>query len=220
MSSPSRRNNGCGSVRMMTYRSPTPPPRSPALPLPAIRIRCPSRVPPLIRISRGSVRSILPSPWHTGHVEVFLPVPWHRGHVTLNFIRPPDCSIVPLPWHCGHSPGASINPLPWQFPQTSRRAIFSFITPPRIAVQNGTLTWYSRSLPASGPSSTASPRPPPLKMLEKISRNPPEEVDPPVDFRPAPPPRPPSNRSEKSNPPKSTFPAAPGCRPPEKPPEE
>src|SRR5580704_6109070 len=171
-------------------------------------MRCPSRVPALIRISSGSVRSIVPSPWHTGQVEIFLPVPWQRGHVTLNFIRPPVCSIVPLPWHCGHCPGASMKPLPWQFPQTSRRVILSFITPPRIAVQNGTLTWYSRSLPGSGPSSTGSPRPPPVKMLEKISLNPPPLPLPPELLRP--PERAPSNKSEKSNPPKSTLLGPPG----------
>ena len=49
--------------------------------------------------------------------------------------------------------GLSMKPWPWQVAQASRRAMLSFITPPRIAVQNGTLTWYSRSLPGSGPSS-------------------------------------------------------------------
>ena len=49
----------------------------------------------------------------------------------------------------------------------------------------------------------ASPRPPPLKMLEKTSRNPPLEV-----LRP--PARAPSNRSEKSKPPKSTLLGPPG----------
>src|SRR5207237_1947826 len=132
----------------------------------------------LMRASIGSVRLTTPSPWHTGHDETFLPVPWHRGQVTLNFIRPPVCSIVPLPLHCGHTPGCSITPLPWQFAHTSWRVILSRMTPPRIAVQNGTLTWYSRSLPGSGPScATAPPRPPP-NMLEKMSRKPPP---PPVD---------------------------------------
>ena len=46
--------------------------------------------------------------------------------------------------------------------------MFRRITPPRIAVQKGTLTWYSRSDPGSGPSCTAPPRPP--KIPEKISR--------------------------------------------------
>ena len=141
-------------------------------------------------------------------VEMFFPVPWHRGHCTLNFIRPPVCSMVPLPWHCGQVPGASTNPDPWHVPQVSRRAMFRLHHAPRIAVQNGTLTWYSRSEPGSGASCAAAP--PRSNMLEKMSRNPPP---PPAEelFFPRPPP---SNRSEKSNPPKSKWtppaPAEPG----------
>ena len=105
-------------------------------------------------------------------------------------------------------------PLPWQFPQTSRRAIFSFITPPRIAVQNGTLTWYSRSLPGSGPSSAASPRPPPVKMLEKISRNPPLPHSISCARRRA---RLQTNRKNRSRRNQRCL-VPPGCRPPGKPP--
>ena len=66
MSSPSRWKIGCSPVRMMTYRSPAAPPCGPALPLPAIRMRCPSRVPALMRTSSGSVRLTVPSPWQIG----------------------------------------------------------------------------------------------------------------------------------------------------------
>src|SRR5258708_19720085 len=118
-----------------------------------------------MRISSGALRSTLPSPWQTGQVEIFLPVPWQRGQVTLNFIRPPVCSIVPLPWHCGHCPGTSIYPLPSQFPQTSRRAIFSFITPPRIPVPNAPFTSHSTPLPVPLPSPPPPPLPPPLTIL-------------------------------------------------------
>src|SRR4029079_818574 len=158
---------------MITYKSPAGPPRRPAFHLPAMRIRWPSRVPPLILTSSGWTRSTLPSPWHTGHVEIFFPVPWQRGHCTLNFMRPPVCSIVPLPLHCGHLPGASIYPCPRQLLHASRRVMFSCITPPRIAVQNGTLTSYSRSFPGSGPSSACALLPPPLNIDPKMSRNPP-----------------------------------------------
>ena len=48
--------------------------------------------------------------------------------------------------------------------------MFSRMTPPRMAVQKGTLTWYSRSEPGSGPSCTVAPRPP--NMPEKISLKP------------------------------------------------
>src|SRR5215469_2520851 len=180
-------------------------------------IRCPSRVPGLILTSNGSVRSTVPSPWQVGQEEMFFPVPWQRGHCTLNFIRPPVCSIVPLPWHCGHVPVASTNPFPLHVAQVSRCAMLSFITPPRIAVQNGTLTWYSRSVPGSGPSSAATPAPPRSKILEKISRKPPPPAELAEVFLPRPPP---SNRSEKSNPPKSKCtppapaePVAPCCPP-------
>src|SRR5712675_3100233 len=181
-----------------------------------------------MRTSSGSVRGTVPSPWHVGQTDTFFPVPWHRGHCTLNFMRPPVCEIWPVPLHCGHLPGASRTPCPLQLAQTSWREILRRITPPRIAVQKGTLTWYSRSVPGSGPpSSVAAPRPPPVKILEKISRKPP-----PLPEALRPPPRPPSNMSEKSNPPKSKWtppapadpapcapenpskPPAPGCPPP------
>src|SRR3954468_4938152 len=178
---------------MITYRSPDPPPWIPALPLPPMRMRWPSRVPAFTRTSRGSVRSTAPSPWHTGHGGCTLPVPPQRGQATLNFIPPPDCVIWPLPWHCGHVVGVPTTPLPWQLVQVSSRVMFRRITAPRIASQKPTYTWYSRSVPRSGPTSVAAPPRPPPKMLEKISRKPP----PPPDRPPAPP------RSEKSKPLKS-----------------
>ena len=49
--------------------------------------------------------------------------------------------------------------------------MFRRITAPRMACQKPTLTWYSRSVPGSGCSSTAAPPRPPLNMLEKMSRN-------------------------------------------------
>src|SRR5450755_3959223 len=211
MLSPSRRKIGCGSVRIIAYKSPAAPPCPPAFPLPGSRMRCPSRVPALMRTSSGSDFATMSSPWHVGHVVRFFPVPWHRGHCTLNFMRPPVCVICPVPLHSGHFPGASSDPCPWQVAQVSCREIFSFITPPRIAVQNGTLTWYSRSLPGSGPSFAGSPRPPPVTLFEKISRNPPPPA--PLELL-RPPGRAPSKRSEKSKPPKSTFVPAPGWRPP------
>ena len=57
--------------------------------------------------------------------------------------------------------------------------MFNRMTPPRIAVQKGTLTWYSRSDPGSGPSCAAPPRPP--NMPEKMSLKPPLPVL--LDFR-------------------------------------
>src|SRR5205085_11284179 len=103
---------------------------APAFPLPCSRIRCPSRVPALIRTSRGSVLVTTPSPRQLGQLERFFPVPWQRGHCTLNFIRPPVCVICPLPPHSGHFPGDSMAPSPWHCGQTSWRVIFNRITPP------------------------------------------------------------------------------------------
>ena len=101
MSSPCRANTGCVPVRIIRYRSPGVPPPSPALPFPASRILCPSRVPGLIRNSSGSVRYTTPSPWHVAHAFCALPLPPQCGHWMLNFIRPPICVTCPVPWHSG-----------------------------------------------------------------------------------------------------------------------
>src|SRR5215469_18099394 len=106
---------------MMRYRSPGDPPFTPALPLPARRIRCPSLVPGLIRNSSGSRFVSTPSPWQVGQAFCTLPDPPHRGHWILNFIRPPICVTCPEPWHSGHSTLPPVVVLPLQVGQTSCR---------------------------------------------------------------------------------------------------
>src|ERR1700679_1674116 len=103
MSSPTRRNSLCAPTLIIKYRSPAAAPSVPALPFPASRILCPSRVPALMLNCSGSLRVTTPAPSHVGQAFCTLPLPPHRGHWMLNFIRPPICVTCPLPWHSGHS---------------------------------------------------------------------------------------------------------------------
>src|SRR3954452_13381123 len=123
---------------MIRKRSPAGPPFSPALPLPASLIRCPSRVPALIRNSSCSFFVTTPSPSQVGHVFCTLPLPPQRGHWMLNFIRPPICVTWPEPRHSGHSVLPPVVDLPLQVGQTSWRWISRRVTPPRTAVQKST----------------------------------------------------------------------------------
>ena len=116
------------------------PPFDPALPLPAMRMRCPSRVPGLMRTSMVSLRGIAPSPPQTLQVVRSRPVPPQRGQGTLNFIPPLDCVIWPLPPHCGHFAELSRYPRPEQLVQVSVRATLSLSTVPFTACQKGTVT--------------------------------------------------------------------------------
>src|SRR5579859_1315651 len=177
-------------------------------------MRCPSRVPGLIRMVNGSLRVTTPSPLQTLQTVRAWPEPPQRGQVTLNFMRPLVCVTCPLPPHSGHGPGLSRYPRPAQLAQTSWRLMVSRNSAPRIACQKPTLTWYSRSEPGCGPAlkpSSLAPRPPP-KMLLKMSRKPPLLV---LVRLPAPPVPAPLLKSEKSKPLKSKgTPCAPPPRVP------
>src|ERR1700722_18344664 len=157
ISSPLRANTGCVPALIIKNKSPATPPPVPALPFPASRILCPSRVPALIRKSSGSRFTTTPSPSQVGHSFCTLPVPLHRGHWMLNFIRPPICVTCPDPWHSGHSMLPPVVDLPLHVGHVSCRWISSRATPPRTAVQKSTLTWYSRSVPGLGPRALFPP---------------------------------------------------------------
>src|SRR5579875_3954072 len=121
MSSPVRVNTGFVPTLMIRYRSPAGPPPVPALPFPASLILCPSRVPGLMRNSRGSRFITTPAPPQVGHVCCTLPEPPQRGHWILNFIRPPICVTCPVPWHSGHSTLPPVVAFPLQVGHTSWR---------------------------------------------------------------------------------------------------
>jgi len=53
-------------------------------------------------------RRRLSLPWQDRAGGNVLSGPVTAREATLNFMRPPVCSIVPLPLHCGHTPGASM----------------------------------------------------------------------------------------------------------------
>ena len=164
MSSPTRWNSLCPLTLMIRYRSPAGAPSVPALPLPASRIRCPSRVPALMRNSSGSRFVSTPAPSHVLHSFCTLPLPPQRGHWMLNFIRPPICVTWPDPWHSGHSIAPPTTARPLHVGHCSWRWISSRVTPPRIAVQKSISTWYSRSVPGCGPRACRGPPCPPLNM--------------------------------------------------------
>src|SRR6202046_4557896 len=103
MSSPTRRNSLCAPTLIIKYKSPFGAPSVPALPLPASRILCPSRVPALMLNDSGSRFVTTPAPSHVGQAFCPLPVPPQRGHEMLTFIPPPICVTCPDPWHSGHS---------------------------------------------------------------------------------------------------------------------
>ena len=124
-SSPSRTNRGSSRTRISTYRSPGGPPRSPAWPRPAIRIRCPSAMPagtstltfgrstlrPRPRHTLHGSRATFPSPWHTSQTAVRItwpngvrvtalscPLPWQREQVSIGVP-----GSAPLPRQCSHT---------------------------------------------------------------------------------------------------------------------
>src|ERR1700733_10457441 len=170
ISSPSRRNNGCGSTRMVMYRSPEGAPCVPAFPFPATRNRDPCCAPGGMRTSTASLFEIRPSPWHVEHLLRKRPVPSHLGHVRLNFIAPAVCVTLPLPLHSGQpafAPGRE--PVPLHVGHVSWRVMLSRTCVPLMACQKSMLNPYSRSAPVSGGAVLASAALPPPNHWLKIS---------------------------------------------------
>src|ERR1700722_1993040 len=79
---PSRLKNGCGLMDRNIYRSPGSPPRAPASPSLARRMRVPSSTPAGILTSSDFSLRILPEPAHLRQgFLMILPAPWHDEQV-------------------------------------------------------------------------------------------------------------------------------------------
>ena len=124
-SSPSRTKRGSSRTWMRTYRSPGGPPRSPAWPRPAIRIRWPSEIPagtstenfarstlrPLPRQDLHGSRGTRPSPWQASQAAARTTCPNGVLATVRSWPAPPQREQVsigvpgsaPLPRQCSHS---------------------------------------------------------------------------------------------------------------------
>src|ERR1700757_4369718 len=104
--SPTVLNTGDSCTRVITYRSPGSPPRSPASPLPARRIRLPSWTPAgmlarSLRMLRGA-----PVPLHVGHgSSITVPEPPQFEHGWEIEKIPWLWDSIPRPSHTGHTFG-------------------------------------------------------------------------------------------------------------------
>ena len=104
--SPLRLNTGDSVTWVITYRSPAGPPRRPASPLPASRIREPSLTPAgmLTRYLLSS-RS-RPSPAQVGHgSSITVPEPPQREHGRVIENTPWPWASTPRPWQTGQTIG-------------------------------------------------------------------------------------------------------------------
>src|ERR1700722_6018821 len=179
MLSPSRWKNGCGSTRIVIYRSPGGPPLRPSLPLPATRSRAFDVTPCGIRTSTGSECEIRPSPLQVGQTFFSRPRPSQRGQVRLNFIAPAIWVTLPVPSHSGQTVVVPpTEPDPLHVSQISWRTTFKRTWVPRMDSQKSMLSPYSRSDPFSEVVAPDSPFRPPKNWL-KISRKAPAPAAPP-----------------------------------------
>src|SRR5690606_3347955 len=160
----SRRKNGWGRTVTKTYRSPGGPPRSPASPSPASRMRCPSSIPAgtFTRIRR--VRRTTPAPRHSRQaVSTVWPSPRQRGQVWTLTSRPRGVCCTrrtsPVPPHSGQVrmgvPGSAL--FPWQWGQTSTRGTEISVSMPKAASSKSSSRSYRRSAPRTGPPGPAPP---------------------------------------------------------------
>src|ERR1700735_3486247 len=88
MPSPTRRNSLCAPPLIIKYKSPFGAPSVPALPFPASRILCPSRVPALMLNDSGSRFVTTPAPSHVG--EAFCPFTVPRPRALRALHTPPQ----------------------------------------------------------------------------------------------------------------------------------
>ena len=94
--SPLRLNTGDSDTRVITYRSPGSAPRSPGSPLPASRIRLPSRTPAGMLTRSRRTRRWAPVPSHVGHgSSITVPEPWQFEH---------GWEIEKIPWLWASTP--------------------------------------------------------------------------------------------------------------------
>src|SRR4051794_2463931 len=204
--SPLRENTGESCTWVMTYRSPDGPPRSPASPLPASRIREPPLTPGGMFTRYFLSSRSRPCPPQVGHgSSITVPEPPQRAHGRVIENRPWPCDSTPRPWQTGQTTGEVPGraPVPRQVVHGECVATDTGTCAPSTACSKVSETVVSRSWPRSaGGLVRVPPRPPPPveKMFERMSENEPKSAG--VAPPPAPPPpKPPPN----SEPPRSKF---------------
>src|SRR5215475_909281 len=193
--SPRRPNSSCAPTCTVTNRSPAGPPRTPGVPLPAIRSRAPSRTPAGTRTLIVRVCVVTPVPWQSGHGSSMIwPVPRQSRHGSLNPNAPWLRLTNPLPPQVGHTyglvPGRA--PDPWQVWHVPGPESFNGSITPRTASSKPSVTSASTSCPRVGPTLRRRVVVPPVKSPPKMSPSPP-----PVPALPMPPV--PLKRSPTSN---------------------
>ena len=186
--SPLRRKIGDSSTRVTTNRSPGGPPRSPASPLPARRMREPSLTPAgmlTLYFLRSRMR---PWPWQVAQgCSITVPEPPQLEHGRVIENRPWPSDSTPRPWQTGHTiglvPGCA--PVPRQVGQAAWVETETGTCAPSTAWSKESETVVSRSRPRSAAGRVRAPRPPVvLKMPERMSEKPPKSPA----VAPAPPP--------------------------------
>src|ERR1019366_4626249 len=185
--SPLRVNTGDSDTRVITYRSPGSVPRTPGSPLPASRIRLPSRTPAGTLTRTRRTRRGAPDPPQVGHgSSMIVPEPWQLEH---------GCDIEKIPWLWASTPR------PLQTGQTL--GVVPGLAPEPLQVGHGwevgtaSGTWAPLTA-WSKFSETSVSRSRPRACRTRPPRTPPA-VRPPGPV-PAPPAPPPPNRLERMSP--------------------
>src|SRR3954452_144576 len=199
--SPLRPNTADASTWQITNRSPDGPPRSPASPLPASRIREPSLTPGGMLTRYFLTSRSRPWPAQVGQgSSMTVPAPLQRAQGRVIENRPWPWDSTPRPWHTGQTTGEVPGraPVPRQVVHGAWVATETGICAPSTACSNDSETLVSRSLPRSAAGLVRAPPRPAVveKMFERMSENdpkspPPAPGKPPPAGPPAPPNRPP-----------------------------
>ena len=168
-------------TRVITNRSPggpaslpvpAPVPRMPGSPLPARRIRLPSRTPAGMLTRMRRTERWAPVPWQVGHgSSITVPEPWQLEHGWDIEKMPWLWDSRPRPLQTGHTRGAvpGLAPVPWQVGQGCEVGTASGTWAPLTACSKVSETSVSRSRPrcgrapgAAGARRRAAPAPAPL----------------------------------------------------------
>mmetsp|Transcript_3333 Transcript_3333/g.12072 ORF Transcript_3333/g.12072 Transcript_3333/m.12072 type:complete len:259 (-) Transcript_3333:448-1224(-) len=175
MSTPSRLSSGSSLTVMKTYRSPSPPPRRPALPSPRTRKRLPESTPGGTFKLMVLERRTLPSPAHSEHGVKICPVPPHSGHTATCWKLPRGvlamvmtCPLPPqVPQVLGVVPAWT--PEPVHALHASRRTTDISFSAPNIASEKSNVRSYLSSSPCTGLFRERAPPAPPMLPPKKLS---------------------------------------------------
>src|SRR3954454_16354425 len=198
--SPLRVNTGESCTWVTTYRPPDGPPRSPASPLPASRIREPSLTPGGMFTRYFLSSRSRPWPPQVGHgSSMTVPEPPQRAHGRVIENRPWPWDSTPRPWHTGQTTGEVPGraPVPRQVVHGAWVETWTGICAPSTACSKDSETLVSRSRPRSATGFVRAPPPRPAvveKMFERMSEKDPKSWPAGPPAPPGAPVNPPPNR--------------------------